>query len=81
MDKRREEREGEEEEVGEITACDSWLHQRLPTSANVLLIYPSEMLSGFFFFLFFYSLFGVKIDYFFQVPGRHRFDTEISLPL
>ena len=63
--------------AGEITACDSWLHQRLPASANVLLIYPSQMLSGFFLFLF--IPFSVsKLIIFFQVPGRQRFDTEIS---
>lgn len=61
----------------EITACDSWLNQRLPTSANVLLIYPSETLSAIFIYLFSVS----KLIFFFQVPGRQPFDTEISLLL
>lgn len=61
----------------EITACDHWLNQRLSTCANMPLIYPSEILSGFFFFP------AVKIDLFlcFQVAqtllrccdlSRHR---------
>lgn len=37
----------------EITACDSWLNQRLPSSANMLLlIYPSETLSAISLYLF-----------------------------
>lgn len=42
----------------EITACDPWLNQRLPTSANTSLICLLEALSGFLS----YFIFRVKID-------------------
>lgn len=49
----------------EITAGDRWLNQRLSTSANVSLIYQTEMLSGLFGSFFFLAV-SVSTDYSFK---------------
>ncbi len=63
----------------EISARDSWLNQSLPTSAkHVADISVGNAVSFFFFFIHFPCQNWL---FFFQVPGRQVFDTEISLLL